>query len=95
MLSYELTTRNMCRRRSLEDAVIFDGKTRFMSFAIWVTSLFRVPVIVNSGFKALFLVLLRCFGVLLAGALDNFVSLSIEGFIEFFMGRYLEIFEPR
>lgn len=67
-----------------------------MSFAIWVTSLFRVPVIVNSGFIAHFLVLLRCFGALLARALDNFVSLSIEGFIEFFMGRirYLKIFEP-
>lgn len=54
-------------------------------------------MIVNSGFIALFLVLLRCFGALLAGVLDNFVSFSIEGFIEFLMGRirYLEIFEPR
>lgn len=97
MLSYELTTRNMCRKRSLENAVIFDGKTRFMSFAIWVTSWFRVPVIVNSNFIALFLLLLRCFGALLARALDNFVSFSSEGFIEFLMGRtrYLEIFEPR
>lgn len=87
----------MCRKRSLENAVIFDGKTRFMSFAIWVTSWFRVPVIVNSGFIALFLLLLRCFGALLSRALDNFVSFSIEGFIEFLMGRtrYLEIFEPR
>lgn len=54
-------------------------------------------MIVNSGFIALFLVLLRCFGALLARVLDNFVSFSIEGFIEFLMGRirYLEIFERR
>lgn len=44
-------------------------------------------MIVNSGFIALFLVLLRCFGALLARVLDNFVSFSIEGFIEFLMGR--------
>lgn len=54
-------------------------------------------MIVNSSFIALFLLLLRCFGALLARALDNFVSFSSEGFIEFLMGRtcYLEIFEPR
>lgn len=54
-------------------------------------------MIVNSSFIALFLLLLRCFGALLARALDNFVLFSSEGFIEFLMGRtrYLEIFEPR